>query len=183
MKVKNLNSSSRKTKEAIKKAFAEVLQEKKELQYVSVKEIVQKAQITRSSFYNHYDNIYDVARDFQDEMLDVLLVHEDKKVITSNDIFSYIDDITQFLKTHEEIYTLILSSSETFFFMERLNKLLKQKLLDLVRYQDDKADVLKATFFTDGAINLVIRYFRKEISYTLDDISEFIKKEIKDLFL
>ncbi len=51
MKVKNQNASSRKTRDAIKRAFAEVLQEKQELRFVTVKEIVQKAQITRSSFY------------------------------------------------------------------------------------------------------------------------------------
>lgn len=182
MKVKNQNASSRKTRDAIKRAFAEVLQEKQELRFVTVKEIVQKAQITRSSFYNHYDNIYDVAKDFQEEILDVL-VYNDKKVVTSDDLFSYIHAVTQFLKEHEDMYSRILSSSETFVFMERLNKLIKQKLLDLLKYQDDKEKGLKATFFTDGTINLVIRYFRHETSYTLEDIGEFIKKEIKDLFL
>lgn len=65
MKVQFLNSSSLKTRELIKKAFAELLNEKKHLDKVTVTELVKKANITRSTFYTHYDNIYDVAQDYQ----------------------------------------------------------------------------------------------------------------------
>ena len=72
MKVKNLNSSSRKTKKAIKEAFAELMHEKCELSNITVKELVARADITRSSFYTHYDNIYEVAGDIQNETMEML---------------------------------------------------------------------------------------------------------------
>lgn len=182
MKVKHLNSSSIKTRDAIKKAFAEVLQEKRELRLVTVQEIVKKAEITRSSFYNHYDNIYDVAREFQDEMLNVL-INNDIKITSLDDVYSYIDEITKFLREHEEIYSMILASDDTFLFMDKLNKLINEKLLGLLKYYNINDKELKVTFFTDGTINLVTRYFKKELPYNLEDISTFIKKEIKNFFL
>ena len=63
VKVKVINSSSKKTREAIKKAFAEEIEIKKELKKVTITELVKKAGITRGTFYTHYDNIYDVAKD------------------------------------------------------------------------------------------------------------------------
>ena len=72
MKVQGINASSRKTRELIKKAFAEEIEEKGELKRVSITTLVKKADITRGTFYSHYDNIYDVARDIQNETIDVL---------------------------------------------------------------------------------------------------------------
>lgn len=71
MKVKNVNSASKKTNKRIKEAFAELLQEKKDLNNITVTELVVRADITRSSFYTHFDSIYDVAQSLQDETLEV----------------------------------------------------------------------------------------------------------------
>ena len=62
MKVKNKNRSSIKTRQKIREAFAELLKEKNELSNMSVTELVKLADITRSTFYTHYDSIYDVCR-------------------------------------------------------------------------------------------------------------------------
>ena len=63
MKVQCLNSSSIKTRNLIKKTFAELINEKKQLNKITVTELVKRAQLTRSTFYTHYDNIYEVAKD------------------------------------------------------------------------------------------------------------------------
>ena len=55
MRVKCLNSSSVKTRNLIKKTFAELIHEKRQLSKVTVKELVEKAGITRSTFYTHYE--------------------------------------------------------------------------------------------------------------------------------
>lgn len=70
MKAQNLNNSSRKTRRLIKKIFAEMLSEKKELGKISVSELCKRADISRGSFYSHYDDIYGVAEDYENEMID-----------------------------------------------------------------------------------------------------------------
>ena len=72
MKVKCLNNSSKKTKEMIRKEFANLLAEKKEFNKVTVTELVKNIGITRGSFYSHYDSLDEVAKEFQNEALDVL---------------------------------------------------------------------------------------------------------------
>ena len=100
MKVKNLNASSKKTKELIKKYFVELLHEKRELQFVTVTDLVKKAGITRSTFYTHYDNIYDVAKEFQNDTIELLL-NEDVDIKSINDVNVYIDVIIKNLKENE----------------------------------------------------------------------------------
>lgn len=61
MKVKNLNRSSIKTKRIIKSVFAEMLSEYKEISRISVSELCERADISRSTFYSHYDDTYSIA--------------------------------------------------------------------------------------------------------------------------
>lgn len=53
MKAKNLNASSVKTRNLIRDTFAELLYEKKNINKITVTELVQRADINRSTFYSH----------------------------------------------------------------------------------------------------------------------------------
>lgn len=182
MKVQNVNASSKRTRNLIKNTFATLLQEKKELSNITVTELVKRASITRSSFYTHYDNIYDVAQELQDETLDVL-TKDTEDLRTVQDIYNYIDKVTCYLKEHEDIYSKILASNEPLVFAERLNKLITKKLYDTLGSKRQKDLLLNVTFFTDGTILLIIRHFRGEIDYSLDDINEYTKKLFNKIFL
>lgn len=70
MKAKNLNNSSRKTNRLIKNVFAEMLSEYKEISRISVSELCARAEISRGTFYSHYDDIYGVAEDYENELID-----------------------------------------------------------------------------------------------------------------
>ncbi len=70
MKVKNLNNSSVKTKRLIKNTFIQMLSEKKEIGKISVSELVERAEISRATFYAHFDDIYSVVEEFEREIID-----------------------------------------------------------------------------------------------------------------
>ena len=50
-----------------------MLCEKKELGKISVSELCKRAGISRGAFYSHYDDIYGVAVDYENEMIDTFL--------------------------------------------------------------------------------------------------------------
>ncbi len=182
MKVKTINASSKRTKEKIKKSFAALMKEKKSLNKITVTDLVEKAEITRGSFYTHYDNIYDVAKDFQDETLN-LLIHNIYELQTLENINLYFDEITHYLKDNEEIYSMILSSNDPLLFTSSLNKIIAKNLYEVLKYKHNKNLELNISLFIDGCISLVIKHFRKEISYSLDEINAYMKETFKILFL
>ena len=171
MKVKNLNSSSRKTKQLIKENFAVLMNEKKELHAITVTELVKRAGITRSSFYTHYSSIYDVVKDIQDETLEVLNTKDD-----------CLDNIFKYLKENDNIYKMVLKSNEAHFFTAKLNNIITKKLYEALN-TNDKYLLLNVHFFTDGCINLIIKYYRNELNTNLNEINEYIKKLFSILFI
>ncbi len=181
MKVKGINASSRKTKELIKKAFAEEIEEKSELKRVTITTLVQKAGITRGAFYSHYDNIYDVAKDIQNETIDVLFSNM-KNLTSINDVNEYFDNVMNYFKNNREIYFMLLKSDDVLMFTERITRLMQKNIYDYLDNEHIENLALNITFFIDGCINLVIRYFRKQIDVSLDDICEYMKKTFIKVF-
>lgn len=177
MKLKGENASSKKTIEAIKKAFAEMMEEKKEIRNITVTELTKKANITRGAFYSHYDNIYDVAQEFQDEILREVFKQE--IIINSKEkMHAYVDDIFNYLEAHQNIYSQLLNSSDAIIFMNRLNKMIRTTITKTLK-SNKSLDVI---FFTDGTINLIIQYFRHEIKENLKEIGEYVKDIADYLF-
>lgn len=179
MKVKKINSSSKKTDLIIKEAFASLMKEKLELKYITVTELVNRAGITRASFYTHYDNIYDLAQDIQDETLDFLLEGTEDFNSIEN-VYNYIDKIILHLKENDEFYSMILASNEPLFFMYKLEEIFNKKLSKF--FINNSINETTIAFFTDGCINLFVRYFRNESNMSLDEINSFIKKMFLKIF-
>lgn len=186
MKVKNLNHSSEKTKKLIKTTFAELIKEHQELSKVTVSELVKRADINRGTFYNHYDSIYDVAEDFESEVITVLL--EENKVLDSlESVFTYLDNIVEYLKKNEDTYRLLLSSREPLLFLDKLNHFISNNLYSSLsnnpKFSKSKTLKFDIAFFTDGIISQVLKYFNGLSPYTLDTISEYSKKIFKEIFI
>lgn len=186
MKVKNLNNSSKKTKNLIRNTFAELIKENQELNKVTVSELVKRADINRGTFYNHYDSIYDVAEEFESEVIKVLF-ENNQKLTSIEDIFDYLDIVIDYLKENEDIYRLLLSSKEPLIFLEKLKRSILDKLYNALSNNKKlyKSETLKydITFLTDGIVNQVLRYFKGTSEYSLEEICKNTKNIFKKMFL
>lgn len=182
MKVQCLNSSSIKTRNRIKKAFAELINEKKSLKKITVTELVKRADITRSTFYTHYEDIYEVAHDYQLQTIE-LLCSEDLKLYSKEDIENYFENIIKCLKDNEETYKLLLSANESLLFLEKLENIAVSKIYDALKYDySDKYLNLNISFLMNGILMEVLKYFRNESEYSLDELLENMKKWFEKIF-
>lgn len=180
VKVKCINASSLKTKKKIKEEFANLVYEKKELSKITVSELVKRIDITRGAFYSHYDNIYDVAKEFQDDAISILNID----INNYEELFTFFDLITEHLKFNNTLYSAILKCDEPLIFMNKLTKIMKEKLLSYLK-KEKNYDCLEfdISILTYGIVQLYIKYFRNETNYSLDEISSNIKCLLKKMFI
>lgn len=183
MKVQGLNSSSKKTRNLIKKTFAELMNEKKELDKITVTELVKRADITRSTFYTHYDDIYEVVNDYQLETIE-LLVSDDKILNSIQDIYHYFDEIFECLKKNEDIYKMLLVSNGSLIFLEQLKKLAGEKIYHALRniIKDNPYLELDVSFYMSGVISELVKYFRERSDYSLEEIMLNSKRWFEKVF-
>lgn len=177
MKVQNLNNSSKKTRRRIKTVFAEMLSEKKELGKISVSELCKRADISRGSFYSHYDDIYGVAEDYENEMIDTFF--DNARLVESQDIMHFIDSIFEFIRRNNENYRLLCKSNDFLFAAKNLTTVASEKLLELCRsdsrIQDQTYIELDLRIFLEGLLCEYVKYCRGYSVKTLDDLYGYTK--------
>lgn len=174
MKVKNLNASSVKTKTLIKETFAELLYEKRNINRITVTELVQRANINRSTFYSHYDDVWQVAEDIKSETLKAFF--ENKDISDLNDIKPFFDEIYKYIKKNDDFFRLIFNSDEVTGFVMRLGKICKDRIYKALKndntIQNKKLLEIEVSTFSDGIAMQFIRYYHNDYTVTLEEIIE-----------
>ena len=181
MKVECLNSSSIKTRNRIKQAFAELIYEKKQLDKITVKELAKKADITRSTFYTHYDNIYQVAEEYKLQTIE-LLCNDDLILHNKQDILDYFDNIFKCLKDNNDIYKLLIQVNDSLLFLFKLKDIASIKIYNVLKNNYDQNLDLTISFLMNGILMEIIKYFRNESNYNLDELLSNIKIWFNKLF-
>ena len=177
MKARDLNKSSIKTKQLIKDTFAELLHEKRNIAKISVTELVRRANINRSTFYSHYDDIWQVAEDIKAETMRAFF--ENKTIASLQDIEPFFDEIYRYIKKNDDLFRLIFVADEVMGFVRRLGKTCKDKIYDAVRndpaVMDQHLLELEVSAFSDGIAMQFIRYYHDDFPVALEEIIAFGK--------
>lgn len=181
MKLKGINNGSKKTTNAIKNSFAELLEEKGQINNVTVTELVKRANITRGAFYSHYDSIYDVAQEIESELQEIAFSNI-KNISSEEDMFEYIDLMFDYLRNNENLYRKLMQSNDPIMFINRLSKNFYNTFTKIFKSKDDPIDI-NINFYISGTFSLLVKYYRNEVNYSLDSIKEYLKEVLKKLLL
>ncbi len=177
MKAQNVNNSSKKTREAIKRVFAEMISEKKSIDKISVTELVKRAGIHRGTFYSHYDDIYGVAEDFENELLRDFF--DNTKLSSINDIDQFIDSFFDYIRQNEYYYRMICRSDEILFTANRLTLIASNKIYEVMNSdpQVKRKDYLEIeiNIFIEGVVCEYVKYCRGYSEFDLEYLYKFAK--------
>ena len=118
-------------------ALIELL-EKKDINYITIKELCDKAGVNRSTFYLHYETINDLLDETMRYVLDKFLRKYDKKPkefisniknLSLNDLIfinkEYLTPYLEFIKENKKIYLVYLNNSSTLRVLDSVNNLNK----------------------------------------------------------
>ena len=177
MKVKNANHSSQKTRNIIKKTFAEMLSEKKELAKISVSELVRRADINRGTFYSHYDDIYAVAEDYENELIS--LFFSNAELIASTNTDKFIDLMFEYIKRNDEIYRMLCKSNDFVMIMQKFMRLAANKIIEIINASPEIGErefiTLEVNSFIEGFMFEYVKCCRDASENTIDDLYDFSK--------
>ena len=115
MKVRNLNNSSAKTRKLIKNTFFKMLAEKKEIGKITVSELTERAEISRATFYAHFDDIYCVVEEFENELIEKFFTNA--KLLATDDYEKFFDAIFEYIQENNENYKMMCASNDSLFFI------------------------------------------------------------------
>ncbi|MEE1261392.1 TetR/AcrR family transcriptional regulator [Ruminococcus sp.] len=171
-----------KTKKLIKNALAELLQNKN-LKDITVQEVAQKADISRTTFYNYYYDVYDIYEQLEKEVLAELGIltlnfHDNPSKDYGDEFFNY---ITQ----NPEVFKMIFSPYNTGELRYKITAMIEgvfrliQTEKNEVEITDKELDYFSA-FWSSGCIAVIQKWVQMDFSpskdYIIRTLTDFEKQ-------
>ena len=187
------------TAKKMDKALISLLEEKS-FEYITVSEICKRANVNRSTFYLHYENMSDLLNETARFLLDGFVAYFDderksiaKKLIESSlDELNFISDeylhpYLSYIKENSRVFTTVLSHSDSFGFNDVFQKLYENIFNPILeRFDYPSADrKYVMMFYLNGITAIVTEWLKDGCEKTVQEVSQIIyecifglKKEI-----
>lgn len=160
--------------------------EKKEFRYITIKEICDKAEVNRSTFYLHYENVNELLNETVEYKLNALNEKFNGQTITQSEIEScpqeelmfitpkYLVPYLEFVKENKTIFTLAVSQPSVIKVNETFNERYTKYFVPIMKRfgLDETVSRYKMSFYLNGMFAVIIDWIKNDCK---DDI-EFMAK-------
>lgn len=183
--------NTERTRKWIRRAFTELLAEKKDITAITVSELAARADISKTTFYYHYDDIYAVAEEFENELIGTLSAELDKlarRVADDGgvmDFNSYTKGIIAFLRENEDSYRMAMGASSPRLFLDKLKTILAKKVAANAYAlpfspEPDRRQV-QIRFLIGACVDVVAEYYRGGLKVPFETVTDVILEAIEKL--
>lgn len=161
------------------------LLEKKNIEFITVTEITKKAGVNRSTFYLHYDNIYELLEETIENLNKEFKSSFDKKIpleikskeeaflITDELLISYL----KFVKENKRILKLINKKPQLFqaqsAYQKMYDKIFYPAISLFVTEENDR--IYNLEFFTGGITAIIHKWLELDCVSEIQDLVKIIK--------
>lgn len=150
----------KRTQKAIKEAFF-ILVEEKDFEHISVKDITDKAMISRNTFYLHYEDKYDLLNKICDDLMRKLFFGTGKQIRREQQLRVDIDSAARIMKMgssiiaeDKEAYRILLTSSGSDLIIKKIQDIIR-RALDLIKNDIEGISEFSIEYIVSGMTGLI----------------------------
>lgn len=150
----------KRTQKAIKESFF-FLVEEKGFEHISVKDITDKAMISRNTFYLHYEDKYDLLNKICDELMRKLFFGTGKQIRREQLLRVDIDSAARIMKMGDSIiaedkdaYRILLTSSGSDLIIKKIQDIIR-RALDLIKDDIEGISEFSIEYIVSGMTGLI----------------------------
>ena len=179
--------SAVRSRKLIKQAYVELIKEK-DIDKVTIKDVVTKADINRGTFYAHYTSVHAVSEQIGNEIVSALFefLDEFKNTRIIENPLPFLMKIARFLEKDFEFYRLLINSQRSAALLNKLKTLFVDKILS----DEKKMSAIKnkdqfkvcVDLFASGFVGLYQDWFNHKIKMSLDDLTLSFSEIMKNGF-
>jgi len=168
MNTKN-NQRTRLSKMLFKNALMDLLKEKGTINKVSVRELCDRAELNRSTFYAHYNEPNDLLMEIETELLDATEEHL-KKIGAENEIgaHKYILSFLQYIRQNDKPFrALLIDSTDPEFRSRFMQQTIIQFVENLRIVLSKELEQYIFSYILNGSTGIIIQWIRSD--YAADE--------------
>jgi len=179
--------SAIRSRKLIKQAYVELLKEK-EIDKITIMDVVTRADINRGTFYSHYKNVNAVSEQIGNEILASLFefLDEFKQTRLIENPLPFLTNIARFLEKDMEFYRVLINSQHSAAFLNKLKTLFIDKILSdekkMSAIKNKDQFMICVNLYASGFVGLYQDWFNRKIKMSLDDLTLNLSEIIKNGF-
>jgi len=175
---------TRRTKKLLTEAFINLLSEKK-LNEITIKELCEKADINRGTFYLHYQDIYDLKQqietDLHEELVDLIRPFSNVNTLDSYQLFY---SLFIYTKKNETLFRAFLGPNGDISFLSNLKTLFKDYYLSALLHGHTisytKNLEYAYDFISAGFTGLVSSWLESEHPHSVEEMARLTSRMVFD---
>lgn len=165
------------SRKLLKDALIDLLSTGIRFEDITITMLINKADVNRGTFYNHYNNIMDIANEIKDELLARLYESLEESLKTTRNVENLFEGITKFLKENESVYKKLAPIVPKQIYDGMKEQAIQE--LKTIHKCTTREELLKIQFLANCIAGTYIDYFEKRIDFSLDDLKNFSVRTIK----
>jgi len=179
--------SAIRSRKLIKQAYVDLTKEK-DIDKITVMDIVNKADVNRGTFYAHYKNVNAVSDQIGKEIITALFEYLDefKTSRMVENPLPFLTNIAHFLEKDLEFYRVLINSKLSVSFMGRLKDLFVGKIMSdekkMSGIKNKEQFLICVDLYASGFVGLYQDWFNHKIKMSLDDLTKHFGEIIKNGF-
>ena len=172
----------KKTKRSIKNAFIK-LRSTKPLERITIKELVESAEISKATFYLHYRDIYDLSDSLQKELIQNILQSLEQPELFLTDTTAFTSALFYAFSNHHSMIEILFSGSQSAILPLSIEKELKEYIFKIIPSARDNAKFnILLTYQILGGYHAYQQYYpHYGIDYIVDVIKEITGNSLPTL--
>lgn len=130
MDEQNIDRRVRKTKKQLRQALMDIMSEKPS-KSISVRELAERADINRGTFYIHYKDVNDLLQRLEDEMAERLILVCKRYAYATTEVsaYPYLTELYRFARDNADLCMVLLGSNGDRAYTERICAILRSYFL------------------------------------------------------
>ena len=175
----------RRTKQLIKQSLIELMHEKP-FKDITVKDITERADLNRGTFYLHYVDIYDLLSKIEDETLQAIeeMMLDYRCKINMPSCYELLDELFSYIEDNRDLFEVLLHSQSEGIFLNKLQYLIKTMGLDLMNmiYKDTSRPhyCYFLSFVLNGVLGVTEQWFNNGMDMSSTEMATMIDHFIMD---
>lgn len=174
MNTKN-NQRTRLSKIMLKNAMIDLLREKNNVEKISVKELCERADLNRSTFYAHYNEPKDLFEEICNDILESTKNHL-VKIGAENDAGArkYILSFLKYIKQNDNQFRTLLISTNTDFKTKFMQQLIVQFIDNLQITFSNEIEQYIYSYILNGSTGIIVQWIRSDYSIKEETIVDLL---------
>lgn len=167
------------TKKVIKETFLSLLEEK-DISNISVKELCEKADVNRGTFYRYYEDIYDLLKKIEEEFIEEVKNSNSMIHMSEHSIYTFTREILEVFENNKKLVTILFNADSNIYFLDDVLEIAYEKCIGNWENNVDSSDYNElenaVVFIFNGALGVINYWIKNDFNTSSDILAKYIEK-------